>query len=168
MSQPTFAGPVTNTIAMFLLEIGLAVRAGEISGQTFVPGVQIDHGALLIDEVKLSYPGDILHEAGHLAVMSPGRRQHTHIDVGKKAAEEMAAIAWSYAALTHLKLDPAVVFHPDGYRGGSQAIIENFSQGRYLAVPMLQWLGMTVDEKCGRELAIAPYPAMLKWLREKE
>ena len=168
MPQPAFARPVTHTIATFLTEIGLSVRVGEISGQTFVPGVQIDHGALLVDEAQLSYPGDILHEAGHLAVMSPDRRQRVHIDVGKKAAEEMAAIAWSYAALVHLKLDPAVVFHPAGYRDGSQAIIENFSQGRYFGVPLLQWLDMTVDDKRGQELAIAPYPVMLKWLREKE
>jgi len=168
MPQPAFARPVTHTIATFLTEIGLSVRVGEISGQTFVPGVQIDHGALLVDEAQLSYPGDILHEAGHLAVMSPDRRQRTHIDVGKKAAEEMAAIAWSYAALIHLELDPAVVFHPDGYRGGSQAIIENFSEGRYIGVPILQWLGLTVDEQRARALAVEPYPAMLKWLREKE
>ena len=168
MPQPAFAEPVTNTIATFLTEIGLTVRAGEISGRTFVTGVQIDHGALLIDEAKLAYPGDMLHEAGHLAVMLPGRRQRAHIDVGKKASEEMAAIAWSYAALVHLKLDPSIVFHPAGYRGGSQALIDNFNEGRYLAVSMLQWLGLTVDEKRGRELAIAPYPAMLKWLRDGE
>jgi len=168
MPQPTFAEPVTHTIATFLTAIGLCVWAGEISGPTFVPGVQIDHGALLVDVSKLSYPGDLLHEAGHLAVMSPDRRRRTHVDVGKKAAEEMAAIAWSYAALVHLKFDPVVVFHPDGYRGGSQAIMENFSEGRYFGVPLLQWLDMTVDDKRGQELAIAPYPAMLKWLREKE
>jgi hypothetical protein len=165
---PAFTGDLTNTIAAFLSEIGLAVRTGLISGRTFVPGVQVDHGALLIDEAQLTYPGDMLHEAGHLAVMSPARRQRAHIDVGKNAAEEMAAIAWSYAALVQLKLDPVVVFHAGGYRGGSQTIIENFSAGRYIGVPWLQWLGLTVDEKRGQELAVAPYPAMLKWLRESE
>ena len=85
--MPVFNGSLTNTIAMFLAEIGLTVRSGDICGQMFVPGIQINYGALLIDEAQLSYPGDILHEAGHLAVMPPDRRQRTHIDVGKKAAE---------------------------------------------------------------------------------
>ena len=54
----------------------------------------------------------------------------------------MAAIAWSWAALVHLRLDPAVVFHQEGYRGGSQSLIENFSMGRFVGVPMLRWMGM--------------------------
>jgi hypothetical protein len=77
----------------------------------------------------------------------------------------MMAIAWSYAALRHLQLAPEVVFHPDGYRGGSQSLIENFGQGRYFGVPMLQWLGMTADEKQAEKLGIAPYPHMTNWLR---
>ena len=64
----------------------------------------------------------------------------------------------------HLGLDPAVVFHPDGYRGGSQALIENFTNGRTIGVPMLQWLGLTLDAKRAAESGGAPYPAMIKWL----
>ena len=37
-------------------------------------------------------------------------------DVGKKAAEEMMAIAWSYAAVVHLGLDASVVFHEGDIR----------------------------------------------------
>src|SRR5262249_47941140 len=29
---------------------------------TFLPGLDIRHGAILLDEARLSYPGDILHE----------------------------------------------------------------------------------------------------------
>ena len=48
----------------------------------------------------------------------------------------MMAIAWSYAAAVHLGLDPAVVFHEAGYRGGSGSLIENFAQERYIGVPI--------------------------------
>ena len=75
------------------------------------------------------------------------------------------AIAWSYAAILHLQLPPDVVFHPEGYRGGSQSMLENFSAGRFLAVPMLQWLGMTLDEKRAKEAGAAPYPKMIRWVR---
>ena len=163
-----FDNPLTDRLADFLISIGLCVRSGSNEERTFLPGILIDHGALVIDEAQLKYPGDILHEAGHLAVMSTARRQRTYLDTGKKAAEEMAAIAWSYAALLHLQLAPEVVFHPDGYRGGSTALIENFSQGRTIGVPILQWLGLTADEKRARELGVAPYPVMIKWLYDGE
>ncbi len=159
-----FENPLTAVIGAFLGEIGLDVRAGTVGEQTFLPGIKVDHGGLLVDEATLKQPGDLLHEAGHLAVMPPQRRRRAHIDVGQDAAEEMMAIAWSYAALVHLKLDPAVVFHPDGYRGGAQALIENFTGGRTIGVPMLQWLGMTVDARRAAETGSAAYPAMLKWL----
>jgi hypothetical protein len=58
------------------------------------------------------------------------------------------------------------VFHDQGYRGGSKALIENFTQGRYIAVPTLQWIGLTAEPRRAAELGVAPYPYMLKWLRE--
>ena len=74
------------------------------------------------------------------------------------------ATAWSYAAVCHLGLDPAVVFHEGGYRGGSQSLIENFRAGRYIGVPVLQWLGLTADDQRAAELGIEPYPTMRRWL----
>lgn len=164
--ERTFENPLTGALAAFLAEIGLDVRTGDVGEQTFLPGIKVDHGGLLVDEARLKYPGDLLHEAGHLAVMPPERRSRAHINVGQKAAEEIMAIAWSYAALVHLRLNPEVVFHPDGYRGGSQALIENFASGRTVGVPMLQWVGMTLDGRRAAETGGAPYPAMIKWLRD--
>jgi hypothetical protein len=151
----------------FLLEIGFQFREADLSQQkTFVPGIAIDRGAFLIDKSRLRYPGDLLHEAGHLAIMTGKRRMGIQGDAGKKAAEEMMAIAWSYAAAVHLGLEAKVVFHEGGYKGGSGSLIENFTNGRYIGVPMLQWIGMTADEKRAKELGIQPYPAMIKWMLE--
>ncbi len=58
-----------------------------------------------------------------------------------------------------------MVFHPAGYRGGSQSLLDNFGAGHYLGVPMLQWLGMTNDEKQAAKTGGVPYPHMTKWLR---
>ena len=154
----------TSTIVEFLRGLGLDVRKGELEGRTFTPGIQIRTGGIVYDESALSHPGDLLHEAGHLAIVPPDRRAAMHIDAGKSAAEEMAAIAWSFAAAVQLHLDPALVFHGDGYRGGGAALVENFAEGRYVGVPMLQWLGLTADEKRAAELAVPPYPHMLSWL----
>ena len=163
-----FREPITNMIVEFLTQIGMLVQAASIQGETILPGITISQGVLLVDESTLKYPGDLLHEAGHLAVMSPARRRQCDADVGQKAAEEISAIAWSFAAAIHLQLEPAVVFHQDGYRDGSASLIENFSQGRYVGVPMLQWLGMTFDEANAAQHGVAPFPHMINWLNDQE
>ncbi|MFN2530120.1 MAG: hypothetical protein ABR555_02365 [Pyrinomonadaceae bacterium] len=162
----TFADPLTERLVQFLLEIGMQVERSQINDNTFLPGIDVKDGVILIDESKLSYPGDLLHEAGHLAVVPSSRRSTVGADVGKSAGEEMMAIAWSYAAVVHLQLDASVVFHDAGYKGGSNHIIENFSRGNYLAVPTLQWLGLTADNKLAKEMGIEAYPAMIKWLND--
>ncbi|HEX3540577.1 MAG TPA: hypothetical protein VHT75_09065, partial [Acidimicrobiales bacterium] len=121
----------------FIEDIGLAVRRQAIDGSTQMPGVTIEGGVLLVDELLLRYPGDLLHEAGHLATTPAATRPTTGRDAGGGPAGEMMAIAWSYAAAVHLGLDPAVVFHAGGYRGGSAAIIDNFRHRRYIGLPML-------------------------------
>ena len=144
-------------ICGFLERIGLPVRFGEIAGKTFVPGVRIAAGGLMVDRDGQLYPGDLLHEAGHLAVMTPDARAACDGDAGPDGGAEMAAIGWSYAAALEIGLDPRVVFHEEGYRGAGDSLVENFEAGLYLGVPLLEWYGMT-----GNGVA---YPAMRRWLR---
>src|SRR5882672_552004 len=117
-------------IVEFLRESGLAVRVAEIEGPTVLPGIKVVEGGLVVDPARLKYPGDLLHEAGHLAVMPPGRRALANDDTGSDGGEEMAAIAWSYAAAVYIGLDPRVVFHEAGYRGDSRSLLENFGAGQ--------------------------------------
>lgn len=165
MSDQPLTNPNTAAIVDFLRTIGIDVRVAALPETTFLPGIWIERGALVVDETRLRYPGDLLHEAGHLAVAAPERRATITGDAGSDPAEEMMAIAWSYAAAVHMQLDPAVVFHDDGYRGGGSSIVENFSQGRFFGVPMLQWLGMTVDPAQSGSRGLDPFPHMLQWLR---
>jgi len=164
-SAPAFADPTMQKIADFLAGIGIKVRSERIPEITFLPGLKIDGGALVVDEALLPYPGDMLHEAGHIAVAAPERRRELHINAGNDPAEEMMAISWSWAAARHIGIEPTVLFHEGGYRGWSPALIENFTLGRYFAVPMLQWVGMTADPARAQELGIEPYPHMIHWLR---
>ncbi len=146
---------LTLKITTFLTSIGLEVRFAPVPSQTFLPGLKIDSGTLLIDVDQLAYPGDILHEAGHLACMPPEIRRNMDDDLEPgdlHKGGELMAIAWSYAACLHLDIDPAVVFHEHGYKGDSQTMLDNFSKGYYIGVPMLQWSGMT-----------NAYPTMLSW-----
>jgi hypothetical protein len=161
---------LTGKIVEFLQTIGIPVRLGTITELTVLPGIFIENGGLAIDPEKLQYPGDILHEAGHLAVAPPEIRRKMHGALDPKEdlehAGELMAIPWSYAACLHLHIDPNIVFHNNGYHGGGASIAENFSQGHYFGVPMLQWAGMCVDEKNAKERGIPPFPAMIKWVRE--
>ena len=145
MASRSFSDPETERIAAFLREIGLVVTRGPVDDASFLPGIEVVPNGLRVDETRLAHPGDLLHEAGHLAVLSPAERAAAAGDVGDDGGLEMAAIAWSYAAAVHLRLDPAIVFHPDGYRGASRALIENFSAGHTFGVPVLQWLGLAVE-----------------------
>jgi hypothetical protein len=146
---------VLDSIVEFLTSIGLDVRREPIDGPTFLPGMTVDHGALVVDEDLLTHVGDLLHEAGHLAVVPAADRAGLTDNMGADGGAEMAALAWSYAAALHLGLAPDVVFHDDGYLGGARSLVENFQQGRYVGVPILVWREMTTTEA---------FPAMERWL----
>jgi hypothetical protein len=79
--------------------------------------------------------------------------------------DEFAAIAWSYAAAVRLGIDPHVVFHSAGYHGWRKAYAENFSAGRYVGVPLLQYYDMAIDPPRRGERPPDAYPHMLRWLR---
>jgi hypothetical protein len=151
-SDPRYANALTSSMAGFLASIGLETAPVVLSEAGFLDGLMISHGVLLID--------------GHLAVVPGAQRKLLYGNAGSDPGEEMAAIAWSYAAALYLGIDPAVVFHPNGYSGGSEAILLNFSQGRYFGVPMLEWFGLTADKKTAALLKVSGYPHMLKWLRD--
>ena len=161
----------TELLAMavsFIKEIGIGIAEDILDDtQCFLPGCSIRGGRIIFDRNKLLYPGDLLHEAGHIAVVPAAER--AQLDGAAIAgrqnteAEEMMAIAWSYAACIHIRIDPHFVFHEHGYKGGGYGIVENFEQGHYIGVPVLQWLGMTTTDKSDGANC---YPKMLKLLRD--
>ena len=158
---------ILTKILDFLEEIEIAYSLEQIDGSTFLPGLKLREGRLVIDVDKLTYPGDILHEAGHLATLPPDIRVMMSDDLGNDQIHqggELMAIAWSYAVCTHLKIDPYLVFHEKGYKGGGQSIVENFNEGKYFGVPLMEWYGMTYTQKRALELGTQPFPAMITWI----
>ncbi|HVZ41069.1 MAG TPA: hypothetical protein VHI13_17435 [Candidatus Kapabacteria bacterium] len=155
----------TDMMMKFIQSIGIGVHEAELPHDTFLPGVSPRGASLLVDRRRLLYPGDLLHEAGHIACAPPEQRALFNGNAGDDPAEEMMAIAWSYAAALHIGLDPAIVFHEHGYKGGSASILENFERGRTVGVPMLQWLGMSYMEEEAASRGVPAYPAMVRWIR---
>lgn len=166
-----FENALTQRIAEFLHSIGIRVYTGSVPDDTVLPGISIRNGELVIEEKKLLYPGDLLHEAGHLAVVTAAERPTLSDNVKRdlpehqSAGEEIAAIAWSYAAALAIGIEASVVFHNEGYHGGAQSLLQNFETGRYLGVPLLQWYGLTHDPAQSQANNTEPYPHMVKWLR---
>ena len=165
-SLPADAAALAHLPAMrqFLAEIGIPTQLVELPADTFLPGILIEDGGLLIDPARLLYPGDILHEAGHLAVIPAAERAQLsgNVMAGKPEqhgtdGEEIVAMLWSYAASEAIGLPPEIVFHPDGYRDASTWILNNFSQGIYMGLPLLVWMGLTTTDG---------FPRMTRWLRE--
>lgn len=151
----------------FIEEIGLSITLATDEGPGFLPGVKIKNGGLSVDPDQLLYPGDILHEAGHLATLPLHIRQELDgqlPDIDLHRGAELMTLAWSYAAALHLKLPANVVFHEHGYKGGAENLIVDFEEGRFIGLPMLQYYGMAFDVQNAKRLNVPPFPHMVSWL----
>lgn len=158
---------VLQKITGFINDIGIPCNEGIVDQNTFVPGIDIVKGHIVYDAVMLETPGDLLHEAGHIAVLSvEDRSTVTSPDVTGdlgNAQAEMAAIAWSWAAAHHLQIKPDIIFHEEGYRGGSEDIMSKFYNKDYFGVDTLEQYGMTLETTPEAEIE---FPAMEHWLRQ--
>lgn len=152
-----------NTITImvnFLNSINVPVLEKKLPDDTFLPGLSVLGNSVLMDRSKLKYPGDLLHEAGHIAITEEEMRPF--IGTAKMRAdwptdgEEIATILWSYAASFFLNLDLRIVFHPNGYKENSEWLIEEFTNKNYMGLPLLEWMSL-----CDKE----EFPKMKKWLR---
>jgi hypothetical protein len=158
-----FQTPLVMELVNFVRSIGIEVQACLINWKTQFPGLDIRAGVILVDENQLIHPGNILHEAGHIAIHDPARR--AQLKFSPLRGEELSALAWSYAATVHLGLSSELVFYPGSYHGWDTSLVENFAAGRYLGVPLLQRYGMTLEARLASQRGLKPYPHMLRWVR---
>ncbi len=144
------------------LEI-VGIECGPLNGRDpqLLDGLAIANGRLLIDPRTPIWPGDLLHEAGHIAVAAPEERAALG-PIEADGGDEMAAIAWSYAAARECDVSLKHLFHEGGYLGDSATLREAFANGSYIGAPMLGYFGMT--DPHGQENS-HPFPSMIRWLR---
>lgn len=156
-------------ILQFLKEIEIKIVEKELDDTTFLPGLDLGPDCVIIDRLKLKYPGDILHEAGHLAVTPAKERKHISTEAMPEdwptQGDEIGAMLWSYAASCHLGLSSEVVFHPNGYKGNSDWLIDSYKNGNYIGLPFLEWAGLTLGNEKALKEGKDPFPAMQQWLR---
>lgn len=156
-------------ILRFLSNVGIEVRLESIDNATFLPGIEVRQGSLVADLSKLLWPGDLLHEAGHLAVLPRMLRQQASDDLkfeqSAPHAGELEAMAWAYAAAVDLDLPLDVLFHEGGYKGQSAGLRMTYSMGVYPGLPGLCLAGMAVAPNAVTGASANFYPQMLRWLR---
>ena len=162
-TRTRFADPLVAKLATFVESIGIQTQACPITCKTLFPGLDVYRGAVLIDEDQLIRPGNILHEAGHIAVHDPARRFNEKFSPSR--GEELSALAWSYAAVVYLGLESELVFYPGSFKGWDTVLIENFARGTYVGVPLLQRYGMSYEPRMAQERGVAPFPHMVRWVR---
>lgn len=158
----------TSLIIDFLNEIGIHVIPQKLSGECFLPGLKVFKSNILVDYEQLKYPGDLLHEAGHIAVTEVSLRPLTgtaRLSEWPDQGGEIAAMLWSYAALCYLKLPLELVFHNNGYKGESQWLINEYENKRYHGLPLLEWMGLCLSEEKAALEKKPAFPVMLRWLR---
>jgi hypothetical protein len=156
-------------ILSFLKEIGIRTIEKELDDSTFLPGLALGADCLFVDFSKLKYPGDILHEAGHLAVTPSGERKN----IGTEAmaadwptqGDEIGAMLWSFAAAHYLRLPFEFVFHPNGYKGNSDWLIDSYKNGNYIGLPFLEWAGLALGKERAAQENKEAFPVMKQWLR---
>lgn len=153
----------------FLDETGIKYTCTTLDNKTFLPGLKLKKGVLQIDINKIKYPGDILHEAGHIAVCEPIFRAHLDGDVYKNGlamgrehqalcGEEIAATAWSVAAVKYLKLPLELIFHEKSYKGSARNLSDAFENDGLFGQPLLTAWDMTCPK--------SGFPVMQSWIRQ--
>lgn len=170
----------------FLNEIGLECEI-EPGANGFLSTVRIERGKLFVDPSALA--ADILHEAGHLAVL-PGRfRSIVGKDIGKiqtlifktvdfenpdegeaRAAlqcGDQEATAWAWAAGKKIGLDDQSIIDGASYAGEGKNIRIMLSTNRYMGIN-----GLAAAKFCvvppgylGKHLNLPTYPELKMWLQ---
>lgn len=155
--------------ALFLRDtVGLEVRGYQVA-TGFLPGVRIKKGAICVSPA--ASVGDLLHEAGHLAVLPPrvraraggdvDRAQHYAFEIACRfihdpdhpfqralvQADDTSAIAWAWAAGRQIGLSPEEIIEDDKYGGrlGYLEIEDGGVADRESAEPLRQALAVGAD-----------------------
>lgn len=177
-------------VLSFLDEIDLPytfIEDGSESG--FLPSIKVVDGGLHI--YGSVFPGDILHEAGHLCTIPLYFRSQANGDLrevfqalsafiesnaaglmqypedplvrGALQCSDPEATAWQYAAAQYIGLPDTWVFPPDSYSPeGPESILLSLRTNTYIGINGLQAAGWTSIRK-NPVRALPVYPEFAFW-----
>lgn len=177
--------PDIDKVLAWLTSIGLQVERGSRPWQNlFAEGIWIEEGRLIVSADAMV--GDLLHEAGHLAVLPSRFRKLVSGDIddlwGERAelvssvterlgqwpedsearalmqASDHETIAWSFAAALEVGVDPTLPFLR-GFKNDGQA------EAIYMACCDKQYIGINGLRAAGFINAIGNFPILKKWVQ---
>lgn len=182
----------TARVLGFLADIGqpfvLVDDADRAEG--FLPHIRVERGVLHIHGDV--FPGDILHEAGHLCTMPEHfRRQasgnlyevfgamcqfiekNNHLLAAYPECKftralmqcsDPEATAWQYAAAMHLGMPDEAIFPPGSYGpGGPESTLFQLKNRAYIGINGLQAAGWTTLRGSQHNPCKAVYPELAFW-----
>ena len=161
-----FADPLTERLAAFVRSVGIDVERGDAGpSRRCFPGLDIRYGAVLIDESRLIQPGR--HPARGRPYRGARIRRSAWRSGSRRRAER--SLRRSHGLTRRRCISgstPTLVFYPgSSFQGEAPTLIENFAEGRYIGVPLLQRYGMSVEPRPAAERGVEPFPHMLRWVR---
>jgi len=169
----------------FLISIGIKIEIKE-STKGFFDHIHIQDGRLIVD--KNASINDILHEAGHLAVL-PGRfrkyasgnisgvinKMLKEIDFSNPDAPEaraaiqcgdVEATAWAWAAGMHLTLPPEIIIEDADYDNWGEEMRLSLSRNSFFGINGLAAAGFCVTNNALSVISGKPvYPNLAMWLQ---
>ncbi|WP_029011251.1 hypothetical protein [Azospirillum halopraeferens] len=180
-------------IVDFVRGVGISVEYGEGARGGFLPGVNIRDGVIHVDPDTLVGSGDVLHEAGHIAVVPrrywPRLGRDIQADLEALVAEEtadggtadpqlVAAVrmgefmsqAWSYAVARHLSVSQEAIFFRGSYQfheyEGLHPMLAWLERGTHFGPLALAQAGMTGFSGLLDHMGnngLPPFPHMTRW-----
>jgi hypothetical protein len=172
-----------NHIVLELNKLGIKSVFGDIR-DSFISGVAIKNGTLIID--KDCSISNLLHEAGHLAVLPKEyrtqanddlahvlRKMYKEVDCSKEEnrrfmqCEDAEATAWAYAFGIRCNVDTDLIIDSDQYDGTGRDVLESLALGSGFGVSGLSRLGWCATNKIHSISSGLPmFPHLIKWLND--
>ncbi len=155
----------------FLKLTGFRIEFAQLpENQTFLPGISIFNGTILVDKNTLLYTGDVLLAAGCLAIM-PATVRHSantyYLDTHyTKEQIQSMAIAWSYAACVEMGINPLEVFGTERYNGCAEELLKQFLSGSFNGLNLLRKAGFCHDTEDEQHYGAKRYPYMMRWIAD--
>jgi hypothetical protein len=176
----------------FVKSIGLpiTVASAEAVAKAFTPHILIRDGEMLVDLDNV-FPGDILHEAAHVAITPPKFRAlcngglkavfkamrdfamenptglHTYPENALVRAimqcDEQEAIAWQYAAAREIELPDEWLFPEGSFEGHGDDHLIRLKLSSHYGINGLQAAKWTVIRK-NPHIDLPVYPKLAFWL----
>ena len=174
---------ILSIVVYNLNKIGLQAVFGNVS-DSFLSGVKIENGTLIVD--RSCSISNLLHEAGHLAVLPKEYRvqanddlsivllkMYDEVDCSKEEnrrymqCEDAESTAWAYAFGLKCGVPFDLIIDDEQYDGTGRDVLESLKHGSGFGVNGLARMGWCASSIIHSKASGLPiYPNLVKWIND--